>query len=153
MLVGEGSCGDGLDRWKWWDSEGGGGGDGGSGGDGGGVVVVVKMTMKNAIVLVDVGRIASVVVHSWAMHSSASRTRTAAERVAVEVHVGTRELYSAFLTAPPTDTMVVLDQVTQQLYNFEDKGGRRVTLRPEMTPSLARMVTRHTQGLTLTRRH
>ena len=32
------------------------------------------------------------------------------------------------------------EEVTQQLYNFEDKGGRAVTLRPEMTPSLARMV-------------
>jgi len=32
------------------------------------------------------------------------------------------------------------EDVSVQLYNFEDKGGRRVTLRPEMTPSLARMV-------------
>jgi len=32
------------------------------------------------------------------------------------------------------------EEITQQLYNFEDKGGRKVTLRPEMTPSLARMV-------------
>jgi histidyl-tRNA synthetase len=32
------------------------------------------------------------------------------------------------------------DEITSQLYNFEDKGGRRVSLRPEMTPSLARMV-------------
>jgi histidyl-tRNA synthetase len=32
------------------------------------------------------------------------------------------------------------EEVTQQLYNFEDKGGRRLSLRPEMTPSLARMV-------------
>ena len=32
------------------------------------------------------------------------------------------------------------DEITQQLYCFEDKGGRRVTLRPELTPSLARMV-------------
>ena len=32
------------------------------------------------------------------------------------------------------------EDITQQLYNFEDKGGRRVALRPEMTPSLARMV-------------
>ena len=32
------------------------------------------------------------------------------------------------------------EEITQQLYNFEDKGGRRVALRPEMTPSLARMV-------------
>ena len=27
-----------------------------------------------------------------------------------------------------------------QLYNFEDKGGRKVALRPELTPSLARLV-------------
>ena len=32
------------------------------------------------------------------------------------------------------------EEITQQLYNFEDKGGRKVALRPEMTPSLARMV-------------
>eukprot|EP01036_Dinobryon_divergens_P025827 gene25826-34415_t len=32
------------------------------------------------------------------------------------------------------------EEVTQQLFNFEDKGGRRMALRPEMTPSLARMV-------------
>lgn len=30
--------------------------------------------------------------------------------------------------------------VGQQTYTFEDRGGRRVTLRPEMTPTLARMV-------------
>lgn len=32
------------------------------------------------------------------------------------------------------------EEITQQLYNFEDKGGRKLSLRPEMTPSLARMV-------------
>jgi histidyl-tRNA synthetase len=32
------------------------------------------------------------------------------------------------------------EEITQQLYNFEDKGERKVALRPEMTPSLARMV-------------
>mmetsp|Transcript_11488 Transcript_11488/g.20342 ORF Transcript_11488/g.20342 Transcript_11488/m.20342 type:complete len:499 (-) Transcript_11488:491-1987(-) len=32
------------------------------------------------------------------------------------------------------------EEITEQLYNFEDKGGRRVALRPELTPSLARMV-------------
>ncbi len=32
------------------------------------------------------------------------------------------------------------EDVTQQLYNFVDKGNRRLSLRPEMTPSLARMV-------------
>ena len=32
------------------------------------------------------------------------------------------------------------EEITTQLYNFEDKGGRRVALRPELTPSLARLV-------------
>jgi len=32
------------------------------------------------------------------------------------------------------------EEITDQMYNFEDKEGARVTLRPEMTPSLARMV-------------
>ncbi|MBD3347375.1 MAG: histidine--tRNA ligase [Chitinivibrionales bacterium] len=32
------------------------------------------------------------------------------------------------------------DEIEKQLYTFEDKGGRLMALRPEMTPSLARMV-------------
>lgn len=32
------------------------------------------------------------------------------------------------------------EEIVRQLYNFEDKGGRDVALRPEMTPTLARMV-------------
>lgn len=32
------------------------------------------------------------------------------------------------------------DEIVGQLYSFEDKGGRRVSLRPEMTPTFARMV-------------
>jgi histidyl-tRNA synthetase len=32
------------------------------------------------------------------------------------------------------------EEITQQMYNFADKEGALVTLRPEMTPSLARMV-------------
>ncbi|MDR2982289.1 MAG: histidine--tRNA ligase [Puniceicoccales bacterium] len=32
------------------------------------------------------------------------------------------------------------EEIVRQLFNFEDKGGRKVTLRPEMTPSLARLV-------------
>jgi hypothetical protein len=32
------------------------------------------------------------------------------------------------------------DEIVGQLYNFVDKGGREVALRPEMTPTLARMV-------------
>jgi histidyl-tRNA synthetase len=41
------------------------------------------------------------------------------------------------------------EEVTQQLYNFVDKGGRRVALRPEMTPSLARLVLKQKNGLSL----
>jgi histidyl-tRNA synthetase len=32
------------------------------------------------------------------------------------------------------------DEIVGQLYNFTDKGGREVALRPEMTPTVARMV-------------
>lgn len=32
------------------------------------------------------------------------------------------------------------EEIVSQLFNFEDKGGRKVSLRPEMTPSLARLV-------------
>ncbi|MBI3848991.1 MAG: histidine--tRNA ligase [Verrucomicrobia bacterium] len=35
------------------------------------------------------------------------------------------------------------DEIVGQLYNFSDKGGRNVALRPEMTPTLARMVAAH----------
>jgi histidyl-tRNA synthetase len=40
------------------------------------------------------------------------------------------------------------DEITGQLYNFEDKGGRRLALRPEMTPSLARMILQKRNALT-----
>src|SRR5881296_1548569 len=39
------------------------------------------------------------------------------------------------------------DEIVGQLYEFEDKGGRRVALRPEMTPTLARMVAAKAQAL------
>ena len=32
------------------------------------------------------------------------------------------------------------EEIVEQLYHFDDKGGRSVALRPEMTPTLARMV-------------
>jgi histidyl-tRNA synthetase len=35
------------------------------------------------------------------------------------------------------------DEIVAQLYNFVDKGDRAVALRPEMTPTLARMVAAH----------
>ncbi len=39
------------------------------------------------------------------------------------------------------------EEIVGQLYNFEDKGGRQVSLRPEMTPTLARMVAARANGL------
>ncbi|HZQ47482.1 MAG TPA: histidine--tRNA ligase [Verrucomicrobiae bacterium] len=35
------------------------------------------------------------------------------------------------------------DEIVAQLYNFTDKGQREIALRPEMTPTLARMVAAH----------
>ena len=41
------------------------------------------------------------------------------------------------------------EEITQQLYNFEDKGGRRVALRPELTPSFARLILQQGKSLAL----
>ena len=38
------------------------------------------------------------------------------------------------------------DEIVGQLYNFTDKGDRDVSLRPEMTPTLARMAASHTRN-------
>jgi histidyl-tRNA synthetase len=39
------------------------------------------------------------------------------------------------------------DEIVGQLYNFTDKGGREIALRPEMTPTLARMVSARANAL------
>ncbi|MBI4520184.1 MAG: histidine--tRNA ligase [Gemmatimonadetes bacterium] len=39
------------------------------------------------------------------------------------------------------------DEIVEQLYAFEDKGGRWVALRPEMTPSLARILAERARAL------
>lgn len=39
------------------------------------------------------------------------------------------------------------DEIVGQLYSFSDKGGREVALRPEMTPTLARMVSARANAL------
>ena len=39
------------------------------------------------------------------------------------------------------------DEIVGQLYTFSDKGGREVAMRPEMTPTLARMVAARANGL------
>ena len=38
-------------------------------------------------------------------------------------------------------------EIVEQLYNFADKGGREVALRPEMTPSLARILAQRSRGM------
>lgn len=49
---------------------------------------------------------------------------------------------------PPLETLELFtaksgEEIVGQLYNFTDKGNREVSLRPEMTPTLARMVAAH----------
>jgi histidyl-tRNA synthetase len=39
------------------------------------------------------------------------------------------------------------DEIVGQLYSVTDKGGREVSLRPEMPPTLARMVAARANGL------
>ena len=41
------------------------------------------------------------------------------------------------------------EEIVDQLYSFEDKSGRRLALRPEMTPSLARLVLQKGSSLAL----
>src|SRR5438093_736481 len=53
---------------------------------------------------------------------------------------------------PPLESLELYTQksgeeIVQQLYAFRDKGDREVALRPEMTPSLARMVGARAQAL------
>lgn len=49
---------------------------------------------------------------------------------------------------PPLETLELFttksgEEIVGQLYNFADKGKREISLRPEMTPTLARMVAAH----------
>lgn len=49
---------------------------------------------------------------------------------------------------PPLETLELYttksgDEIVGQLYHFADKGGREVALRPEMTPTLARLLAAH----------
>lgn len=53
---------------------------------------------------------------------------------------------------PPIEELYVRkagEEITDQLYCFEDKGGRRVALRPELTPSLARLALQRGKALVL----
>lgn len=49
---------------------------------------------------------------------------------------------------PPLETLELFttksgEEIVGQLYNFKDKGDREISLRPEMTPTLARMICTH----------
>ena len=49
---------------------------------------------------------------------------------------------------PPLESLELFtaksgDEIVGQLYNFKDKGEREIALRPEMTPTLARMIAAH----------
>jgi len=70
-----------------------------------------------------------------------SRWREVAERFAFEEYDGP--------VIEPLDLYVRKsgEEIVGQLYAFEDKGGRHVALRPEMTPTLARMIAARSQGL------
>lgn len=62
---------------------------------------------------------------------------------------GFSEYDSPVLESEELYTRKAGEEIVGQLYNFEDKGGRRVALRPEMTPSLARMVMARAGALAL----
>lgn len=76
--------------------------------------------------------IRSHITHAW---------RTVAQRYGFEEYDG-----------PPLEPLELYteksgQEIVGQLYNFEDKGGRAVALRPEMTPTFARMVGARAAGL------
>jgi histidyl-tRNA synthetase len=74
----------------------------------------------------------SYIFHTW---------RTVAARYGFEEYDG-----------PPLEPLELYtgksgDEIVGQLYTFTDRGGREVALRPEMTPTLARMMAERANGL------
>jgi histidyl-tRNA synthetase len=65
---------------------------------------------------------------------------------AVARRYGFREYDGPPLEALELYTAKSGDEIVGQLYNFVDKGERAVALRPEMTPTLARMVAAHARN-------
>ncbi len=70
---------------------------------------------------------------------------------AVWRHVAARYGFEEY-DGPPLEPLELYTQksgeeIVGQLYAFEDKGGRQVALRPEMTPTLARMVAQRARAL------
>jgi len=60
---------------------------------------------------------------------------------------GFREIGTPTLEATELYTDKSGDEIVDQLYNFTDQGGRDVTLTPELTPTVARMVVAKSQAL------
>jgi histidyl-tRNA synthetase len=68
---------------------------------------------------------------------------------AVASSFGFEEYDAPVLESEELYTRKAGEEITGQLYCFEDKGGRRLALRPEMTPSLVRMLLQKGGGLAL----
>ena len=66
---------------------------------------------------------------------------------AAAARYGFREIGTPTLEATELYTDKSGDEIVEQLYNFTDKGGREVTLTPELTPTVARMVVARQQAL------
>ena len=66
---------------------------------------------------------------------------------AAAARYGFREIGTPTLEATELYTDKSGDEIVDQLYNFTDKGGREVTLTPELTPTVARMVVAKQQAL------
>lgn len=58
----------------------------------------------------------------------------------VSLKYGYEEMDSPLLEPVELWTLKSGSEIPEQMYNFTDKGGRNVAIRPELTPSLARMV-------------
>jgi histidyl-tRNA synthetase len=66
---------------------------------------------------------------------------------AVAARYGFEEYDGPPLEATDLYTRKSGDEIVEQLYRFTDRGGRDVSLRPEMTPTLARMVAQRAAAL------
>lgn len=77
----------------------------------------------------------------------AVRRRIEAAWHAAASAAGFREIDGPVLESLELFTQKSGDEVVGQLYAFEDKGSRQVALRPEMTPTLARMIAARAGGL------
>ncbi len=77
-----------------------------------------------------------------------SARREVADTVeAAAARYGFREIGTPTLESTALYTDKSGDEIVDQLYNFTDKGGREVTLTPELTPTVARMVVAKSQAL------